>query len=165
MKINFLSDAAKILIFAATIIVVCVLVAIGFKTANEGKSIVSSGTSQLNEMSSEYQDVNKSIYNGSTILGSELVSMISKTMEKKEYLAIIVKTKSNATSGVHYNYTFNYPSATTNSSTLTEQSTKNNLVQNDKGNANYINPSAQFLGTVYKDNNNNVICIEFVQQD
>lgn len=174
MKTNFMSDAAKILIFAATIIVVCVLCAIGFKTANEGKSIVSSGTSQLNAMSSEYQDVNKSIYDGSTILGSELVSMIKKTVEKGEYISIVVKTLSDST-GTHYNYTHSVttPSGTTPSGTtvpvhsISDTGTPDHVdvVTDEKSEPSYINPSAQFLGTVFKDANNNVICIEFEQQD
>jgi hypothetical protein len=164
MKINFLSDASKILIFAATIIVVCVLCAIGFKTANEGKSIVSSGTSQLNAMSSEYQDVNKSIYDGSTILGSELVSLIKKTIEKEEYISIVVQTLSGNTVA-HYNYTHQESSEGVH--TISENGTPSprKTVSDDKADEDYINPSAQFLGTVYKDENNNVICILFEQQD
>ena len=167
MKTNYLSDAAKILIFAATIIVVCVLCAIGFKTANEGKSIVSSGTSQLNAMSSDYQDVNKSIYDGSTILGSELVSMIKKTVEKGEYLSIVVQTLSSSTV-THYNYQHTATTTagvTTHVISNTSSTTFETKVTNQKGDPDFINPSAQFLGTVFKDENNNVICIEFKQQD
>lgn len=165
MKTNFMSDASKLLIFAATIIVVCVLCAIGFKTANEGKSIVSSGTSQLNAMSSEYQDVNKSIYDGSTILGSELASMIKKTIEKGEYLSIVVKTLADANAGgTHYNY---HHTDTDGVHTISNHETASiaMTVTDSKSDTNYINPSAQFLGTVYKDENNNVICIMFQQQD
>ena len=162
MRINFLSDASKILVFAATIIVVCVLCAIGFKTANEGKSIISSGSSQLNEMTSEYQDVSKSIYDGSTILGSELASMINKTIEKKEYLSIVVKTLANSDANkVHYNYDHKVDVNGIHSL----GSDNKNAVTSLKSSDNYINPSAQFLGTVYKDQNNNVISIEFIQQD
>lgn len=158
-----MSDASKILIFAATIIVVCVLCAIGFKTANEGKSIVSSGTSQLNAMSSEYQDVNKSIYDGSTILGSELVNMIKKIIEKEEYISIVVQTLSGNTV-THYNYTHTETEGIhTISPTGTPPSVK--AVTDKKADANYINPSAQFLGNIFKDANNNVICIMFEQQD
>jgi hypothetical protein len=156
-----MSDASKILIFAATIIVVCVLCAIGFKTANEGKSVVSSGTSQLNAMSSEYQDINKSIYDGSTILGSELSSMIKKTIEKEEYLAIVVKTLANS-AGTHYNY---YHSESDGIHSINNTGTISKNVPGEKNSDDYINPSAQFLGTVYKDENNNVVCIEFNQQD
>lgn len=167
MKLNNLSEAVKILIFAATVIVVCVLCAIGFKTTNEGKSVVSSGTSQLNSMSSEYQDVNKSIYDGSTILGSELTNMIKKAIEKNEYISIVVKTLAN-TSGISYNYshiTTKNPDGSVNHS-ISPKGTPEPLdsIVTDKSNVNYINPSAQFLGTVYKDINNNVICIMFEQQ-
>jgi hypothetical protein len=168
MRLNNLSEATKILIFAATIIVVCVLCAIGFKTTNEGKSVVSSGTSQLNSMSSEYQDVNKSIYDGSTILGSELTSMIKKAIEKDEYISIVVKTLANTT-GVSYNYAHIVTTNTdgTQTHSIASTATPNPLddVVTDKSSMNYINPSAQFLGTVYKDVNNNVICIMFEQQE
>lgn len=161
MKTNNMSDASKILIFAATIIVVCVLCAIGFKTANEGKSIVSSVTSQLNAMSSEYQDINKSIYDGSTILGSELANMIKKTIEKEEYLSIVVKTLADQ-NGTHYNY---YHSEKDGIHSISESGTISKFVTDKKEEKNYINPSAQFRGTVNKDENNNVICIVFEQQD
>lgn len=164
MRINYLSDASKILIFAATIIVVCVLCAIGFKTANEGKSIVSSGTSQLNAMSSEYQDVNKSIYDGSTILGSELANMIKKTIEKEEYISIVVRTLSGNTI-THYNYTHTESSEGVHTISATGTPSAVKVVSDNKADARYINPSAQFLGNVYKDENNNVICIMFEQQD
>lgn len=164
MKANYMSDASKILIFAATIIVVCVLCAIGFKTANEGKSIVSSGTSQLNAMSSEYQDVNKSIYDGSTILGSELVNMIKKTIEKEEYISIVVQTLANNTV-THYNYTHEEPEEGIHTISSTGTPAPVKAVTDYKAEANYINPSAQFLGTVFKDANNNVVCIMFKQQD
>lgn len=155
MKTNFISDVTKIIIFAATIIVVCVLCAIGFKTANEGKSAVNAGTTQINAMSSEYQDINKSIYDGSTILGSELVNLINKTVEKgkEEYLAIRVKTGAGSTTDYNYSYT--------NSTTaMTENA---NIPSKDKNASSYINRSAQFIGKVHKDENKNIVCISFEQ--
>jgi hypothetical protein len=40
MKINRINDVTKLIIFAATVITICVLCALGFKMANEGKSAV-----------------------------------------------------------------------------------------------------------------------------
>ncbi|MBB2182516.1 hypothetical protein H0486_06480 [Lachnospiraceae bacterium MD1] len=164
MKFNYLSDAVKLLIFAAAVIIVCVIVVIGFKTTNEGKSIASAGTSQFNAMSSEYQDVSKSIYDGSTILGSELSSMIKKSIEKGEYISIVVKTLANP-SGTHYNYSHVVSSSGEHSISKTGTTTPLKTVTDDKSSASYINPSAQFLGTIFKDVNNNVICIQFEQQE
>jgi len=33
-----------------------------------------------------------------------------------------------------------------------------------KSSANYINPTAQYIGKVYKDANNIIVCVEFIQQ-
>lgn len=165
MKTNHVSEAVKLLIFAAAVIIVCVIVVIGFKTTNEGKSISNAGTSQLNAATSEYQDIAKSIYDGSTILGSELTSMIKKSIERDDYISIVVKTLSD-TAGTSYNYNHIYNSSTgTHSISNTGSPAPAKEITKDKGEASYINPSAQFLGTVYKDVNNNVICLEFVQQE
>ena len=156
MKLNFISDGVKIIIFAATIIVVCVLCAIGFKTANEGKSLVSSGTSQFSDMASEYSNVDKSVYDGNTILGSELVSLIKKAIEKGDYLSIVVKTLESYRTD--YNYV--YDDAT---KTLTVVGTKD--LETSKAQGAYINTSAQFEGSAIKDENNNIICLRFEQID
>lgn len=165
MKTNHVSEAVKLLIFAAAVIIVCVIVVIGFKTTNEGKSISNAGTSQLNAATSEYQDIAKSIYDGSTILGSELTSMIKKSIERDDYISIVVKTLSD-TAGTSYNYNHIYDSSKgTHSISNTGSPAPAKEITKDKGEPSYINPSAQFLGTVYKDVNNNVICLEFVQQE
>jgi hypothetical protein len=104
MRINNLSEAVKILIFAATVIVVCVLCAIGFKTSKEGKSATTAGTQQLNDMESEYSNVDLSVYEGNTILGSELVNLIKKVIDEKDYISIVVWTL--ASSRTDYNYAF-----------------------------------------------------------
>ena len=67
MRFNKMSDTTKILIFAGTIIIVCVLCALGFKMANEGKASVSAGTNKYNEMASSQDDTELMAYDGSTI--------------------------------------------------------------------------------------------------
>lgn len=154
MRLNFISDIIKILIFAATIIVVCVLCAVGFKTANEGKSTVSAGASELNEMASEYSSVDKSVYDGNIILGSELVSLIKKTIEKEDYLSIVVRTLES--SRTDYNYIYNDTDMI-----LITGGTKQ--IETSKAQGAYINKSAQFKGEAKKDENNNIICLWFEQ--
>ena len=105
MKTGNISDATKVLILVATVIVVCVLCAIGFKMTNEGKSAINSSTSNLNNMTSQYQDIDKAIYDGATVQGSEVVNLIKKVLGSEEYLAIRVSTKANANRD--YNYSFN----------------------------------------------------------
>jgi len=162
MKTNNITDVTKIIIFAGTVIIVCVLCALGFKMANEGKAAVNSGTSQYNDMAADYQDVDKLIYDGATVLGSEVTNLISKTVEKKEYLAISVKTLNNTT-GTYYNahFTASTKAVITTSATGTPFLL---AVPVSKSSANYINPTAQYIGKVYKDANNIIVCVEFIQQ-
>jgi LPS O-antigen subunit length determinant protein (WzzB/FepE family) len=159
MKANNITEAAKVLILVATIIVVCVLCAIGFKMTNEGKSAVNSSTSNLNNMTGQYQDIDKAIYDGATVQGSEVVNLIKKILNSEEYLAIRVSTKANTNRD--YNYAF---TAAGESSAASLGTKTTNALSTSKSDSFYINPNASFSGKVYKDANSIIICIEFVQQ-
>ena len=156
MKNSHMTDVTKILILVATVIIVCILCAIGFKMVNEGRSAVNASTNNLNAMTSQYQDVDVAIYDGSDVQGSEVVNFIEKKISAEDYISIKVYTKADTT-GTTYNY--NYDST---NKVLTSVLT--NKVPADKAADNYINPSASFSGKVYKDVNGIIICVEFTQQ-
>jgi len=161
MKTNRITDVTKIIIFAATIVIVCVMVALGFKIVNEGKSSITNGTSQYNDMAAEYSDINITNYDGSYVLGSEVSNLITKTVSKNPDLAIRVITKAGPTTS-DYNRTITGTlpnvtisvAATRGLTTLTTLSTANA----------YINPTGSFLGTTYKNANGVVNVIVFTQQ-
>ena len=161
MKVNNVSEAAKILIMVGTVLIVCVLCAVGFKMTNEGKSAVNASAGNLNDMTSQYSDIDKSIYDGATVQGSQVVNVIKDAINGGEYLAIRVTTKK--VSNRDYNYTF-VPNSTGNTlgATKITGSADTQLAAN-KSDSHYINQSASFDGKVYKDTNNNIICIEFIQ--
>jgi len=162
MKTNNIDIVVKILIIVCAVIGACVMCALAFKLVNEGKSSVNASTNNLNNMTSQYQDIDKAIYDGTTVQGSEVTNFIKRIMMNQDYLAVLVKTKAN-TVGLSYNYTFTAPaSATTMGSLSTAVNT--NVLTEEKGNANYINPSAQFTGKAYKDINGIIICIELTQK-
>jgi hypothetical protein len=162
MKVNNLSEATKIMILVATVIIVCVLCAVGFKMVNEGKSSVNASTNNLNNMTSQYSDIDKAIYDGSTVQGSEVVNLIKKVINSEEYVAIRVST--NADSNRDYNYGFT-PETSTAAAALGTKKTGNADAQltTNKAEHHFINPQASFSGKVYKDANNIIICIEFTQ--
>lgn len=173
MRFNKMSDTTKILIFAGTIIIVCVLCALGFKMANEGKASVSAGTSKYNEMASSQDDTDLMAYDGSTILGNQLVDLIKKTVDAGEskYLSIRVKTlknKNNNKEGEFYNYELNKPKEDGDTYELAEFIKGNKYAPNtaDPKNTqdeNYINPMSEFYGSVVRDLNGNVIGLIFEQ--
>ncbi len=162
MKTNSISEAVKIMLLVATVIIVCVLCAVGFKMTNEGKSSVNASTNNLNNMTSQYSDIDKSIYDGSTVQGSEVVNLIKKVINSDEYVAIRVSTKSD--SNRDYNYGFTAASGTTGAKLGTKVTgTADVQLTTSKAQTHFINPQASFSGKVYKDANNIIICIEFKQ--
>ena len=165
MKFNKITDVTKILIFAATVVIVCILCAVGFKMANEGKSSVASGTNKYNEMASKQNDTEFASYDGSTILGSQLVDLVKITIDNGDYLAIEVTTLSASKS---YNYTVSGSGTESSPYELAEVSvpkpySPNTEDPNDKGNDNYINTSAEFIGSVKRNSNGNIIALVFKQ--
>lgn len=166
MKTNNMNDATKILILVSTVIIVCVLCAVGFKMVNEGKSSVNASTNNFNNMTSQYSDIDLAIYDGANVQGSEVTNLIRKAIESENYISIAVKTKA-ASTYKEYNYNFNDPDIGTSG---TEASlgalinTKADVqIESLKSESDYINPTAQFTGKVYKDANGIIICIKFSQ--
>ncbi len=171
MRFNKMSDTTKILIFAGTIIIVCVLCALGFKMANEGKASVSAGTNKYNEMASSQDDTELMAYDGSTILGNQLVDLIKKTVDAGEskYLSIHVKTLKNNKEGKFYNYkleedgnAFKLVKIEQNEDSE-DRYAPNTVNPKNKQDVNYINPMSEFYGSVVRDLNGNVICLDFEQ--
>jgi predicted methyltransferase len=155
MKINDMSSAVKTIIFASTVIIVCVLCVLGFKTVNEGKSTTALGTSQLNSIAAEYSNVDKSVYDATNVAGSELVSLIKDVIEDQEYISIVVRTLEG--SRTDYNYVYDDVAHS-----LKGEGTK--TIEESKAQGAYINRSALFAATVWRDTNNNIICIWFEQK-
>jgi len=163
MKTNNMNDATKIFILVAAVIIVCVLCGVGFKIVNEGKSSVNANTNKINEMTSQYMDIDVSLYEGSLIPGSEVVSLIKKAVNDKQYLAIEVETLSGDYVTYNYVYVDNGDDKTLSEKGKEGQTAKSEIPikKNEYG---YINPMAMFLGSTYKDGNGSVVCIRFEQQ-
>ncbi len=145
MKQNKMSDSTKFLLLAATVIVICVLVAAGFMMVKNGQSSVSGGVNQFNEMASDYADVNLAGYDGGIVLGSEVRSFLRKALDEKYDFGITVTTNESGT--------VNYTKETTDLD-----------LQTDSTEPDYINPHGQFLGEIHKNENGMVKSVTFTQQ-
>ena len=144
MRQNKMSDSTKFLLLAATVIVVCVLVAAGFMMVKNGQSSVSGGVNQFNEMASDYADVNLAGYDGGVVLGSEVVNFLRKAEDEKYEFGITVET--NEGGKVVY------------------EAGKTVTFATDSIDDNYINPHGQFLGKIEKNDNGMVKEVTFDQQ-
>jgi hypothetical protein len=161
MKTNNLTDATKVLILVATVIVVCVLCAIGFKMVNNGKSAVTANTNNLNDMAGQYQDIDLSLYEGSLVPGSEVSNIIKTAIDDKQYLAVTISSLDGSTNA--YNYVYDSTKKTIEDQGSLGQ-TALKILPKKKSELGYINPMAMFLGETLKDSNNTIVCLRFTQQ-
>jgi len=163
MRTNLMADVTKIFILVATVIIVCILCAIGFKFVNDGRSSILTNSNQLNELSDQYQDIDLSLYEGSLIPGSEVISLVKKAIEEDQYLAIEVKTLNGDYASYNYVYINDGESKILDNKGQQGQLPKSKI-PSKKHEYGYINPMAMFLGETFKDDNGIIVCIHFEQQ-
>ena len=126
-----MDNSLKGLILAAGVIITCLVVGLGFYLSREAKNTSNNGASQISKMNSEYQDVDKSLYDGLNISGREVVKLIKKSSD--EDFKITVKTKKNKNGALYAKAPESFPTP---------------------GAEGYINPNAQFIGEIKYDDNN-----------
>lgn len=155
----FLSTATRALIIGVAVIVVCIVCSLALYMSKQGKAAINTGTNQYNKMLEDYQDLNKAMYDGLEVSGSEVTTLISKLISLQEYTAVRVKTK--ASDFVCYNYFYDEATNAINNQKDADFLTE---LPKTKGADHYINPQADFLGSVKKNANGIIICIDFIQQ-
>lgn len=147
MKIGFLSDATKILIFAAAIIITCILVALGFRATNIAKDISKSATEQMTDLNNDIKDGDIMKFDGADVNGSEVINFIKKQLgdyTSSETAPIYINIKTSATENTYTNR-----ACFSNITNFTD--------------AMYIKPTAKFVGQVIKNKNKVIIGLSFEQ--
>ncbi len=139
-----MDNSLKGLILAAGVIITCLVVGLGFYLSREAKNTSNNGASQISSMNSEYQDVDKALYDGLKISGREVVELIKKSADSN--FKITVKTGENktATPTPYAAVPTSFP---------------------DQGNSSYINPTAQFLGEITYDKSRVITGLILTQVD
>jgi hypothetical protein len=156
--VTTMNNALKFLLLAAGCAVVVLLITVGIKTANKGKEDVDQNIGQYSEAASNYEDVEKTVYDGTVVLGTEVKRLI-ETYDDDDYLSIVVDT----TKGVSTSYinTCEVPDLTVSTDSGIKFSGMSLLKKTD---SNYINDAGEFLTKVHYDENNVAACIWFQQQ-
>ena len=107
MRGMFLSEAVKILLMVATVLVVCILCAVGFKMTNDGKSATTTTSNQFTHMTNQYSDMELKLFEGSTVPGSEVRSLIRKMVDNDYFVSIEVVTLDGSSRSYNYIYDHN----------------------------------------------------------
>lgn len=141
-KRNSIEIGVKGLILAVTVIIAVILSALALYMANTSKSTINSGTTQYTQLTSEYSEIDSTMYDGLDVSGAKIVELIKKLAQTSASYSITVVTLEG--SSVTYSATAQYsdPGATA---------------------ANHINETGTFRGEVTKNANGMVTLITFTQ--
>ncbi len=149
-----MENSLKGLILAAGTIITCIVISLGFFVAREAKTTATNGAKQINEVNGEFAENNKTIYDGASVSGSEVINLIRKF--KNDDIGIIVKTNKSTNQ-----YGNNIDIST--GEMINTITTKTYYLDTPNTSSSYINPSAVFLGSVIRDGNNVITAISFTQ--
>lgn len=142
MKTKHLSEAAKFLIIAATILIVCALVVVAFIVMKEGKSGANKSISQYNTITSQVDDIDREKYDGLLVSGKEVRDLIADVLNKGD-IVVVYKTLNSKTA---------------------EISVEKETLDLTREKEQYINPTGLFMGQAIKDENGVFFKLLFTQQ-
>lgn len=159
-----MSNVQRAMVMAAGIFLSVLLISLAVVMFSSAQDMAKQAQSGFTTIQSEIAYKEYSVYDGTTVTGSQVINAIRK-FQYVEPFAIQVRTRGN-TSGYWYLY-----NATLSGNTVNMGSKKSGTVGSDlQNNAfnpssnNYINPTAKFTSTIYTDVNQVVRAIVFEQQ-
>lgn len=145
----------KMVALVVGFILVCIIALWLVTYVKEKKEDLNSADTKSDKAIASMADFDLLAYNGASIRGDALVDLIDEMNDNKAELSIGVKTTA-VTTATYYNYTY---SSTGN--TLTASTTYS---APSKADTTYINLTANFLGDVIRNSNNEIVGITFTQQ-
>lgn len=154
-----MENGLKGLLLAAGTIITCIIVSLGFYIAREARDTAASGAGAISKLNSEFNENDKTMYEGLSVSGSEVLNVIAKF--SSEEICIRVETIASGKSQKYAHYgqkiSKDYELGGASDIDISEAKSKTGI--------NYINPNATFNGTVQRNSNNVITCITFVQED
>ena len=137
---NHIESSSRVMIVAASVIIVCLVCGFSFYVAREGKNTGGKVTGEFMAFASEYQDVDLQLYDGMDVSGREVRNVITKCADDAN-VSVRVITKANTLGVVYTTATFAA-----------------------EGHVDYINDTALFTGRVTRNANDVINLITFTQQ-
>lgn len=129
---------------------------------NSKKKTMDNSTNKIDQAIGGMSEFDWTVYEGNPVSGAQLVDVIKDVIAKKEVIAIRVCTLANLTAGEDYNYDYT-PAASGTDATIKAITTPP-APTTTKTDKDYINPNESFIGKVIRNTNNEIICVQFTQQ-
>lgn len=154
MKTKNADFVYKIFFIVVGVILAGLLIAWLVGIYKDKKQEADSGTQKINSVTSSMADFDLTVYDGASIKGESLIDLITELDNKGVQVSVGVKTLAGA-DVTYYNYLY-----TSNNlgAVATVTPTPNKAADG------YITPTGNFIGDVIRNENDEIVCIEFTQQ-
>lgn len=158
-----MENSLKMLMIGAAVAITLAIITAGFYILRQGQGIMKSSSEKVNQISSEIEESEFTIYENQEVSGSEIVNLVRKYREDR--IGIYVKT-GKATNGTWYINKINDVNNDDEVYVGTIDSTNGESLSTllDEENDEYVNPNGRFLGRVVRNENDSIIGLHFVQK-
>ncbi len=151
-----MNTGLKIFLFAVGAVIIVLFIGLSINTGATGKAVAEIGTSQVKEAAKDKVSLLKAKYDGNSVIGSELVTLIEDTIDNKDVLSIVVRTLDGSRTDYNYKYDAEKSVITKTGGTID--------IEDRKSSPTYINRNSLYACEVETDLNNNIICLWFEQE-
>lgn len=146
-----MENSLKGLILAAGVVITCIVVGLGFYLSREASNSGNKAISQISEMTAEYGEIEKIMYDDTVVSGNEVLSAISKFEDDINEGVMTVTVFTGKSSDDSDGISFNNKSCDLAS-------------VKKKADTSYINPSGSFRGEITRDDNGVITGLIFRQE-
>ncbi|MCR5829940.1 MAG: hypothetical protein K6F93_06320 [Lachnospiraceae bacterium] len=168
---NRIEISVKGLILAVVVIIALILSAIALYMVTKAKGTINDGNTQYSELMSDYSEISATLYDGLYVSGEKVRDVIDK-MTRSDVISVTVSTKLNQKGTTPGGTTYagaDHEASSYDMTSLTKRiqgsrTSPYDAKEYSPADDNYINPSATFVGKVYKNQNGMVVNITFSQQ-
>lgn len=159
----------KFLEMAGAAIIVLSLLGIGFYIMNQGKEVIEQVSAEGFKDILDYREHELTIYDGKTVSGYEVISFIEDISESDREIAVRVYTGEGGSTPFDYVRGLEIAGgASTEGLVVTGITEKNYEKKYDvslgKTDSGYINPNGSFEGKVFRNKDDVIIAVVFVQK-
>lgn len=172
-KRNAMEISIKGLTLAVTVIMALMLSALSLYIVNKARGSINEGNAQFSRIMSEYSELTATIYDGMFVAGSKVIECIDE-MTKDDIITVTVVTgidKASSDAEVRKGCTYAGAGHQTDTAfdlgTIKQRSSSSDISPYyglSSDNADYINPTATFIGKVTKNANGMVVNVTFTQE-
>ncbi len=149
MKFNKLTDATKMLLMAAAIIITCLIVYVGMSVARSAQDLGKNANKQISKLDKDISNSGIMAFDNEIVNGSEVANLIREQLSSYS---------TSETAPI-------YIEVQTGKPNTTRHTNKKHLAEiRDFTKARYIKPTARFKGEVIFNENDVIIGVKFEQQ-